>query len=92
VLPETVESGLSENVLYEGTFDIGPSGPEEAFSEIEDTFESQRAIVRVLVGGIGVVEEYTFVPDCPANAPIDEVLHLTFHSQLTIFFRQNRYT
>ncbi|WP_232700855.1 hypothetical protein [Halobacterium wangiae] len=90
VLPETVESGLSENILYRGTFDVGPSGPEEAFTEIEDAFESQRATIRVSLMGVGVVEEYTFLPDCPRDATYDEVLYVTFHSPFTVAFLQNR--
>ena len=90
VLPDAVDDGLSEDILYRSSFDVGPAGPEESFAETEAAFDSQRAVVRVLVEGLGVVEQYTFVPDCPPGATYDEVLYLTFHSPFTVSFRQNR--
>ncbi len=91
VLPDTVETGLSENIVFQQSINVGPSGPEDALSEIEDAFESQRALVRVAIGGIGVIGEYTFVPDCPSGWETpDEVLYIWFRSPPDVLFRQNR--
>lgn len=90
VVSATAEDDLSENIVYHATFDIGPDGPEDAFREIEDAFESQRAIIRVLYGGVGVTGEYTFLPDCSENDTYDDVLHVTFRSPFIVTFRQNR--
>ena len=90
-LPDTVETGLSENIVFQQSIDVGPSGPEDGLSEIEDAFESQRALIRVAAGGTGVIGEYTFVPDCPpAPENPDEVLYIRLHSPLDVLFRQNR--
>mgnify|MGYP000188678137 FL=1 len=90
VLPATVESGLSENVVFQQTITVGPSGPEEALSEIGGAFESERALIRVHVLGLGLIGEYTFVPDCPTGATYDEVLYVTLQSVFDVTFRQNR--
>ena len=90
VLPAAVESGLSENVVFQQTITVGPSGPEEALSVIENAFESRRALIRVHVLGLGLVGEYTFVPDCPPGATYDEVLYVTLQSLFDVTFRQNR--
>jgi hypothetical protein len=81
---------LSEGVVYRATFDVGPDGVEEAFTEVENAFDAQRAIVRVLFGGVGVTAEYTFVPDCQDEAEFDDVLYVSIKSPYAVTFRQNR--
>lgn len=90
VVAADVADDLSENVVYKGSFEIGPDGPEDAFTEIKDAFVAQRAMVRVLVAGVGVIEEYTFVPDCQDSTEHDDVLYVTFRDPFTVTFRQNR--
>jgi hypothetical protein len=90
VVSAAAEDDLSENMLYRATFDIGPDGVEEAFTEVEDAFDAQPAIVRVLFGGVGVTAEYTFVPDCQDEAELDDVLYVSIKDPYTVTFRQNR--
>ncbi|MFB6268607.1 MAG: hypothetical protein ABEH83_01590 [Halobacterium sp.] len=90
VVADSASDDLSDNVLFQQAVTVGPDGLVDGDGEYVDAFEAQRALVRVSVGGVGVVGEYTFVPDCTGTTELDDVLHVSIHSPLDVSFRQNR--
>jgi hypothetical protein len=90
VVSDDAAAGLSEHVVFRQPLTVGPDGPVDSDGVYADAFESQRALVRVGVGGVGVVGEYTFVPDCTASDEVDDRLSVSLQSALDVTFRQNR--
>ena len=89
VVSATAETGRSENTLFQRWLTLEPSGSEGNARILVDTFEATKALIRV-GNEIGTIGEYTFIPDCPEGARIDEVVRIYLTSLHSVAFDQNK--
>lgn len=88
VLPESVESDLSENTIYTKQFKLGPNQSDTSHKQDTAVFDEQKALVRVKTNS-GYIGEYTFVPDCPADGNTGEAINVRLVSANQVQFLQN---
>lgn len=88
VIPTSAESGRSENTRFQRWLTLEPKGTDGNVKVLEDTFEATKALIRV-GNQIGTIGEYTFIPDCPEGARIDEEVRIYLTSLHTVAFDQN---
>lgn len=88
ILPVSTETDRSENTLFERWITLGPTGAETAIEELPDLFESEKALIRV-GNEIGIIGEYTFVPDCPRGAAVEEAVRIYVTAFDSVAFNQN---
>lgn len=88
VLPASVGTGRSENTLFERWLTLEPQGRDGNAKVLEDTFEATKAHIQV-GNEIGIIGEYTFIPDCPEGERIDEELRIYLTSLHSVAFDQN---
>lgn len=88
VLPTDVDRDMSENMLFERQITLGPTGTDTATRELSDIFESEKALIRV-ENEIGTIGEYTFVPDCPRGASVEEAVRIYVTGIDGVAFAQN---
>lgn len=88
ILPVSADTDRSENTLFERWITLGPSGTESATEALPAIFESEKALIRV-GNEIGVVGEYTFVPDCPRGTAVEEAVRIYVTAIDSVAFDQN---
>lgn len=88
ILPASAEADRSESTLFEQWITLGPSGTENASKDFTEAFQSQKAHIRI-GNEIGVIGEFTFVPDCPQESSIEEAVRIYLASSHSVAFDQN---
>jgi hypothetical protein len=89
VVPAIIETDLSEEMLLERHVTLGPAGSSRNSATLTDAFDAQKALVRVELPPIGVIDQYTYIPDCVGPNDPESEIRITLDSIESASFDQN---
>lgn len=88
ILPAAVDSGRSENTLFQRWLTLDAQGTDGNTRVLENVFKATKAHLQV-GNQIGVIGEYTFIPDCSMEERFEEEIRINLTSLHTVAFDQN---
>lgn len=89
VVPTSIHIGLTEAHLFNQHLTLRAFGTEENSATSTDGFKAQNALAHVELPPKGVIEQYTYTPDCTGSDDPESEIRIGLDSVNSASFAQN---